>query len=152
MVDSSRKRAQTWQYPRHQDFERSLQAAAAAWFADKGFLVHSKYRYILADLEHWAQNIIVPEVADYVVAERARRQSKRIGFPLHKYAHHGLSSQALLFNLVGPLDRAESFGASQAQRWILAEFPGRQAQLLLRSSTKIERYSMRILVNRHRLI
>ena len=24
-------------------------------------------------------------------------------FPLHKYIHHGLSSQALLFNLVGPL-------------------------------------------------
>lgn len=103
MADSSRRRAQTWQYPRHQDFERLLQSAAARWFADQGFSVQSKYPYILADLEHWPQNIIVPKVVAYVVAERARRQAKRIGFPLHKYVHHGLSSQALLFNLVGPL-------------------------------------------------
>ena len=103
MADSSRARAQTWQYPRHQDFEHSLRAAAATWFAAKGFLVQTKYRYILADLDHWTQNIIVPEVAEYVVAERARRRAERVGFPLHKYAHHGLSSQALLFNLIGPL-------------------------------------------------
>lgn len=103
MTDSSRKRAQTWQVPRHQDFERTLRTAAAAWFADKKFSVQPKYQYILADLDHWAQNIIVPEVVNYIVAERARRQAERIGFPLHKYAHHGLSSQALLMNLAGPL-------------------------------------------------
>lgn len=103
MADSSRKRAQTWQYPRHQDFERLLRSAAARWFAGKDFLVQTKYPYILSDLERWPQNIIVPEVVEYIVAERAHRQTKRIGFPLHKYAHHGLSSQALLFNLVGPL-------------------------------------------------
>ncbi len=44
----------------------------------------------------WPKNIIVPDVAQYV-------QQRKPGLPLHKYVHHGLSSQGMLLNLVGPL-------------------------------------------------
>ncbi len=103
MSDSSRARARTWPYPRHRDFENGLRQVAAAWFKGKGLAVHDHYPYILADLQQWRQNIILPEVAGYIEAEIRRREAQRQGFPLHKYLHHGLSSQAMLFNLVGPL-------------------------------------------------
>ena len=101
--DSSRARARMWPYPRHRNFRKELQIAAAKWFADKGFTVSTRYPYILADREEWAQNIILPEVAAYIKEEHTQRETQRQGFPLHKYIHHGLSSQAMLFNLIGPL-------------------------------------------------
>ena len=58
--------------------------------------------YLLARWEDWPNNIILPEVAAYIAKERERRSTIK-GLPLHKYIHHGLSSQAMLFNLVGPL-------------------------------------------------
>ena len=103
MNESSRARAKTWPYPRHRDFEKMLREAAAAWFRTKGFPVRARTSYLLADREQWPQNIIRSEVAQYVREERAQRETRRQGFPLHKYIHHGLSSQAMLFNLVGPL-------------------------------------------------
>jgi POLQ-like helicase len=103
MNKSSRTRAKTWPYPRRRDFEKRLQEAATAWFQDKGFPVRAQSPYILADWKHWTQNIILPEVAQYIQKERAQREARRQGFPLHNYIHHGLSSQAMLFNLVGPL-------------------------------------------------
>jgi POLQ-like helicase len=103
MTKSSRARARTWPYPRHRNFEKELQKAASAWFQDKGSAVSARYPYILADREKWAQNMILPQVTEYILEEHARREVKQHGFPLHKYIHHGLSSQAMLFNLVGPL-------------------------------------------------
>jgi POLQ-like helicase len=103
MMVSSRARARAWPYPRHRGFRDKLQAAAAKWFADHGFSVSSRYRYILADRKAWSQNIILPEVAAYIKEEQVRREAQQQGFPLHKYIHHGLSSQAMLFNLIGPL-------------------------------------------------
>ena len=103
MSDSSKARARTWPYPRHREFEKELRKAASAWFNDRGFAVSTRYPYILADRKEWSQNIILPEVAQYIREEYARREAQRQGFPLHKYIHHGLSSQAMLFNLVGPL-------------------------------------------------
>jgi len=95
-MENSRARAKTWTYPRHLAFEKALRLMAANWFRAKGFATHQRYPYILADYADWAKNIILPEVAAYI-------RSQRKGFPLHKYIHHGLSSQAMLFNLVGPL-------------------------------------------------
>lgn len=103
MSSSSRARARTWPYPRHRDFERRLRKAASAWFKEKGFAASARCPYILADRDKWTQNIILSEVAEYVLEERARREGQQRGFPLHKYIHHGLSSQAMLFNLIGPL-------------------------------------------------
>jgi len=59
-------------------------------------------RYCLKSHDDWPENIICKEVADYIQQER-KNHSKKDCFPLHKYLHHGLSSQAMVFNLVGPL-------------------------------------------------
>lgn len=100
---SSRELAKSWPYPRHRNFENALRKAAAAWFAAKGFPIHPVYPYCLASWDDWPKNIIEPSVAAYIEKIRTARAERGEGFPLHKYVHHGLSSQALLFNLVGPL-------------------------------------------------
>lgn len=96
-------KAYTWPYPRHAKFEADLRRAAAQWFDEKGLARHSKYPYCLASRDEWHQNIIVPRVAQHIKAEIAKRAAQGKGFALHKWIHHGLSSQALLFNLIGPL-------------------------------------------------
>jgi len=65
--------------------------------------VNSKYSYILAEWEDWPKNIILAEVAKYIEDISESQRSNGLNFPLHKYVHHGLSSQAMLFNLAGPL-------------------------------------------------
>lgn len=80
-----------------------MRESAAAWFAARDLAVRSRMPYILAHWEDWPHNIILPEVAAYIQQIQAERASQGQGFALHKYIHHGLSSQALLFNLVGPL-------------------------------------------------
>jgi len=47
-------------------------------------------------------NLICEDVADYIRQEQERHLGED-SFPLHKYLHHGLSSQAMAFNLIGPL-------------------------------------------------
>lgn len=103
MSGSSRSRARSWAPPRHRRFEETLRVAAAAWFAAKGYSTLQSRPYLLTNRDEWPHNIILSEVADYVAAERKRRLSQGRNFPLHKYVHHGLSSQAMLFNLLGPL-------------------------------------------------
>jgi hypothetical protein len=85
------------------EFERSLQANATSYFLQRGLPVHEKYPYCLDTLPNWPANIIDPGVAEYIQLQKAERQARRSPFPLHKWVHHGLSSQAMLFNLVGPL-------------------------------------------------
>jgi len=58
--------------------------------------------YCLSEHEQWPENIICKEVVDYILAERERYLGEE-SFPLHRYLHHGLSSQAMVFNLIGPL-------------------------------------------------
>lgn len=103
MMESSRRNAQTWTYPRHKAFEALLRISNAKWFSTRGYAVNQKMPYILAQWEDWPKNIILPEVVEYIKSEKEHRLSLGEGFPLHKYIHHGLSSQAMLFNLVGPL-------------------------------------------------
>lgn len=100
---SSRRLAQTWLFPRHKIFEQQLRLAASGWFDEKGFPTHAKIPYCLKDWGDWNRNIILDEVSSYV--ETVRRDCGKDGrpFPLHKYIHHGLSSQAMAFNLIGPL-------------------------------------------------
>lgn len=80
-----------------------LRKAAKDWFAEHNCAVHPKYAYCLAEWADWHSNIIVPEAATYIENIRQERAGTSQGFPLHDYIHHGLSSQALLFNLIGPL-------------------------------------------------
>lgn len=109
LKSSSRRRANSWPYPRHDQFESELRNRAASFFQEKGYQSQKKYPFILAEWKRWPSNIILEEVADFINREREERAKQRIGFPLHKYLHHGLSSQAMLFNLVGPLVTRKDF-------------------------------------------
>jgi POLQ-like helicase len=64
-------------------------------------LVTGKEGCCLARHDLCPQNIICEDVADYVRQEQKRLLGED-SFPLHKYLHHGLSSQAMAFNLIGP--------------------------------------------------
>lgn len=99
---NSRQLARTWPFKRYKAFERELRDAAAEWFSKKGLATHTRMRYCLKSHDSWPQNIICTDVAEYIRQEHERNLGKD-SFPLHKYLHHGLSSQAMVFNLVGPL-------------------------------------------------
>lgn len=101
--DSSRRLARTWPYPRHSHFVQELRKAATSWFAEHRYAVDPKHSYCLASWQDWHNNIILPQVASYITSIREERAAQGQNFPLHDYVHHGLSSQALLFNLIGPL-------------------------------------------------
>ena len=92
-----------WPYPRRRQFEASLRDAATAWFAERAYATHPKMTYCLASWDDWPKNIVLPEVAAYVSSEKLRCEREARPYPLHKYLHHGLSSQAHAFNLIGPL-------------------------------------------------
>jgi hypothetical protein len=100
---SSSKKAKNWSYPRHKSFVSALRTSSAHWFKSKGFYLHEKMPYCLDKLDNWHKNIILTEVADYVNKIKTESEKSSKPFPLHKYLHHGLSSQAMLFNLIGPL-------------------------------------------------
>ncbi len=102
-MSSSRKQAQTWHIPRHRDFEKQLRESNTHWFQRHDFPVNARMPYILESWEHWPRNMILEGVANYIQAEVDQRAAENRGFPLHKYIHHGLSSQAMLFNLVVPM-------------------------------------------------
>lgn len=93
----------TWAYPLHRNFVRTVRAAASNWFSARGLKTDEKYPYILAKWEDWPKNIILPEVSSFIEKKAVAQRTDGNNFPLHKYIHHGLSSQAMLFNLVGPL-------------------------------------------------
>lgn len=103
MKQSSRALAQTWGYPRRRQFVGQIRTAAAAWFQSKKMRVDLRHPYILAEWADWPNNIILPEVAEYIGHVSESQRAQGLNFPLHKYVHHGLSSQAMLFNLAGPL-------------------------------------------------
>jgi hypothetical protein len=105
----------SWLYPRYSNFRKDQNRIATEYFKSKKFEVDPDYSFILKNHDEWSlNNIILPEVATFIVNERNKRissKSPRDPFPLHKYIHHGLSSQALLFNLIGHpvLDKNYSF-------------------------------------------
>ncbi|MBU4216210.1 MAG: hypothetical protein KJ792_16360 [Actinobacteria bacterium] len=90
-------------YPLFSAFESSMRNTAAEYFAKKGYEVDKKYPFILADREDWEKNIILPPVAERIKKTKDMKEADGKPFPLSKYIHHGLSSQPMLFNLVGPL-------------------------------------------------
>jgi POLQ-like helicase len=103
LQSGSRQPADSWPYPHHGVFESELQRNAESYFRRKGYNVQKKKLYILAERQQWRNNIILTEVAGFIESKRNQRASQHEGFPLHAFIHHGLSSQAMLFNLIGPL-------------------------------------------------
>jgi hypothetical protein len=84
-------------------FERRLRQVAAEWLKARGFPQRPRTPYVLEGRDRWRDNIIVPEVARYIEAKLSTETSAGRRHSLHRWVHDGLSSQAMLFNLVGPL-------------------------------------------------
>lgn len=99
---NSRKLAQEWPFARHKEFEQNLRRASALWFQNKQLKTHQKMDYCLSQWSDWSDNLILDEVAGYLQKYRDNCVKQGNPFPLHKYAHHGLSSQTMAFNLIGP--------------------------------------------------
>lgn len=99
---NSRQKAQQWLFPRHKQYSKEIRDAAVSWFKEKHFITHPHMPFCLAERSDWKKNIILEEVAEYVEKQSKDAQTKK-PFPLHKWVHHGTSSQAMAFNLVGPL-------------------------------------------------
>ncbi len=82
---------------RRRDLVSEVQRQTANYFSSKGYEVRRKNPHILARRETWKNNIILRGVADYIMAQKKHRKQQNLPFPLHKWIHHGLSSQACLF-------------------------------------------------------
>lgn len=106
---NSRRLAQQWPFSRHKSFEKELRNSAAKWFKDKGYSTRQRMPYCLKNWSDWKKNIILDEVATYIVNFKDNCTQDAKPFPLHKYVHHGLRSQAMTFNLIGPLITRNDF-------------------------------------------
>ena len=91
-------------------FVKQLQDKARDYFNNKQIKT-IRCGYILDSYVNWQNNIILSDVVDYIKITRAQRLSEREPFPLHKYIHHGLSSQACLFNLLGDIIVSKNYQA-----------------------------------------
>lgn len=111
---SSRALANEWvsKLPKHESFKKNVREHASNWFntnKDHEYSLHPKMPYCLEKQEDWKKNIILPEVSAYIDQKRKEKEAQNRFFPLHKYVHHGLSSQALVFNLIGPMIVRKNF-------------------------------------------
>jgi POLQ-like helicase len=75
-------------------FVDRLREAATKWFKSKGYETDLNHSFVLPRKDDWPKNIIYQDVAHYV---------KEQNLPLHRWIHDGSSSQAMIFNLIGPL-------------------------------------------------
>ncbi len=86
-------------------WEADLRRQIAKYFEGKGKLVSERYPYIIEKRsdKDWHENIILERVWTYIEEQKKQHHAQKLSFALHKYDHHGLSSQGFLFNLLGPL-------------------------------------------------
>lgn len=84
------------------DFIRNLEVNITHYFKEKNYNLSKKYGYILESYANWGNNIILGNVTNYLKNWKQVCENNKLPFPLHKCLHHGLSSQAYLFNLLGP--------------------------------------------------
>ena len=84
-------------------WEADLKRQLAEYFKNKNYQVYATKDYILRDRSDWRKNIILNRVSKYIESQKDKCYKNNEPFPLHKWIHHGLSSQAFLFNLLGPL-------------------------------------------------
>ena len=89
--------------PRRGKAIKELRLNSKNYFLNKKLSVSKKYPYILSSWHDWPENIVDNRVVEYINNVKEARRRNKEPFPLHKYLHHGLSSQAMLFNLLGPL-------------------------------------------------
>lgn len=89
------KNSKTSQKVSYPAYQRNLRDAAKAWFERHCNEKVSNTGYSLASYSDWKKNIINDDVLAYIHENNIS--------PLHRSLHHGLSSQAMTFNLIGPL-------------------------------------------------
>jgi len=80
----------------HQEYLKIMKNAAANWFSEKKMPARKDRNYVLPKHTDWIRNIILPEVSTYC-------QENISPSDIHTHANSGISSQIMLFNLVGPL-------------------------------------------------
>lgn len=91
-------------YPSIHTLVGEVRSAAADWFAGRKLATDLQHRHVLSNAEDWRQNLILPEMRDYIDGESAAaKEHRRCPFALHSAIRNGASSQAMGFNLVGPL-------------------------------------------------
>jgi hypothetical protein len=95
----------TWPFPNGKKWEEDLKRQLTKYFKDKRKAVLARQPYIIKKTfdTDWHENIILERVWQHIEGQRKERYENKQSFALHKYIHHGLSSQAFLFNLLGPL-------------------------------------------------
>lgn len=91
----------TWQYDSFQAFRKQQNKIATQYFTNKGFQVQPKKTYSLSGRTEWSKNIILESVYQYIDVKKSEAKDNKDAYHLHKDLHHGLSSQAMLFNLFG---------------------------------------------------
>lgn len=101
-------KANLWPFPHGKKWEEDLKRLLAKYFKDKKFKdekfpISSRHPYILAKHSNRHKNIILERVWQYIERQIEQRHKQQQSFALHNWIHHGLSSQAFLFNLLGPL-------------------------------------------------
>lgn len=84
-------------------WEEDLKRQLTKYFSNKKYQVYPAKGYILQDRSDWHKNIILDRISKYIEEQKEKCFKNNEPFPLHKWIHHGLSSQAFLFNLLGPL-------------------------------------------------
>lgn len=99
----------SWPLSRYTHFRKIVSKDAAQWFNINKFEVSQRQKYILNSPDDWSKNIILPDVVGLINKDKIEAELKGESYALHKYLHHGLSSQALLFNLFGPLKIRNDF-------------------------------------------
>lgn len=115
--------AQTlWPYSRRSGWIGAQRRTVTAYFKKRNIPVNSS-GYILADRTAWEGNLVDAALKLWLLELQRERQAKGNAFPIHKWIHHGLSSQALLVNLLGPVLRE--------RRWDVMDEVLKQAKLPL---------------------
>jgi len=94
-----------WPFPHGKQWEEDLKRQLTKYFKDKEKPVLARQPYIIKKRfdSDWHENVILERVWQYIEEQKKQRHEKNLSFALHRWIHHGLSSQAFLFNLLGPL-------------------------------------------------
>lgn len=91
-----------WPYSRRSAWITTQERHVARYFAARNVPTRGS-GYILANREAWELNLVDPRLKEWIYGIQEAKRAANIPFPIHEYVHHGLSSQALLINLLGPL-------------------------------------------------
>ncbi len=89
--------------PRYKQYQTDLRKIAGKWFVENGKEVTDTRPYCLKLHDSWKHNLLNKDLALHIAGIIDDRHEEGLRFPLHTWIHHGLSSQALCFNLFGPM-------------------------------------------------